>query len=155
MSKEHPDLDGTMESEGGSEKEYDERILDEDFERKGKEGESDGDDESESSESVAESGKGYADKNAGERSVHIVSPEPDAFPERTPVAGNSNDPVAGNSKDAAPGGGKDDGGFEPVAGKSTDGIPDTGSKKKATEKGVSERKGESERKDESENELEI
>jgi hypothetical protein len=29
--KAHPDLDGTMESDGGSEKEYDERILDEDY----------------------------------------------------------------------------------------------------------------------------
>jgi len=36
-----------------------------------------------------------------------------------------------------------------------DGIPDTGSKKIATEKGVPERKGELERKDESEDELEI
>ncbi len=55
MSNEHPDLDGTMESEGGSEKEYDERILDEDFEMKEKDGESDGDDESGSSESAAKS----------------------------------------------------------------------------------------------------
>jgi hypothetical protein len=84
-----------------------------------------------------------------------VSPEPDAAPERTPVAGNSNDPVAGKSKDAAPGGGNDVGGFEPVAGKSTDGIPDTVSKKIATEKGLPDRKGEAERKYESENELEI
>lgn len=53
MNKPHPDLDGTMESEGGSEREYDERILNEDFEMKDREGESDGDDESEISSTPA------------------------------------------------------------------------------------------------------
>jgi hypothetical protein len=147
LSKGHPDLDGTMESEGGSEREYDERILDEDFDMKEKEGDSDGDDESESRGSAGESGKDDGEKNDGERSVHVVSPEPDAGPERNPVAGNS--------MGGAPGDGNEAGGFEPVAGKSTDGIPDTGLKKKTPEKGEPERKGESERKDESENELEI
>jgi hypothetical protein len=147
LSKGHPDLDGTMESEGGSEKEYDERILDEDFDMKEREGDSDGDDESESSESAGESGKSEGDKNDEERSVHVVSPEPEAGPERIPAAGSS--------KDVAPVDGNGVTGFEPVAGKSTDGIPDTGLKKNAPEKGEPGKKGESERKDESENELEI
>jgi len=115
LSKGHPDLDGTMESEG-------ERILDEDFEMKEREGDADGDDESESSES----GKGEGKKNDEERNIHVVSPEQEVGPE--PI------PVAGSSKDVGTADGNGVGGPAPVAGNSTDGIPDTGVRKKAPEK---------------------
>jgi hypothetical protein len=146
MSKSHPDLDGTMESEGGSEREYDERILDEDFEMKEREGDSDGDDESESSESAGESGKGEGRKTE-ERIVHVVSPEPDVGPEQIPAAGSSKDTGRLEVNGV--------GGSEPVAGKSTDGIPDTGVKEKAPEKGEPEKEGQSERTDKSDNEIEV
>jgi hypothetical protein len=48
-NKKHPELDGTMESESGSDKEYDERILDEDYEMKEREVDADGEEESDSS----------------------------------------------------------------------------------------------------------
>ncbi len=147
LNKKHPDLDGTMESESGSDKEYDERILDEDFEMKEREVDADGEEESESSESAGESGRGEKGKNEEERNIHVVSPEPEMGPE--PI------PVAGSSKDGGTAGGDGVGRFEPVAGNSTDGIPDTGVRNKAPEKGETEKKGQSEKNEESENNLEI
>jgi hypothetical protein len=101
---------------------------------KEREGNSDGDDESESSESAGESGKSFKKAEEG-KIVHVVSPEPDNSPELNPVAGTSKD-----TAESVPMGGGE-GGIEPVAGKSTDGLTETGEKKRDSEKGEPDRKG--------------
>jgi hypothetical protein len=140
MSKSHTDLDGNMESEGGSERDYDERILDEDFEMKERGGDSDGDDVSESSETADESRKGEG-KKTEERIVHVVSPEPEVGQVPLPVAGSSRDMRTAE--------------VDGDGGKSTDGIPDTGAKENVPEKGEPEKKGQSERTDKRDNEIEV
>jgi hypothetical protein len=146
-NKKHPELDGTMDSESGSDKEYDERILDEDYEMKEREVDADGEEESDSSGSTGGAGRGEKGKNEEERIVHVVSPEPEMGPDRMPTAGTS--------KEGGTVGGGGAAGLDPGAGPSTNGSPDTVLRKKAQEKGEPEEKGQPERHEESENDLEI
>ncbi len=141
-NKKHPELDGIRIN-----KEYDERILDEDYEMKEREVDADGEEESDSSGSTGAAGRGGRGKNEEERIVHVVSPEPEMDPEPMPMAGTS--------KEGETMGGDGAAGREPVAGQSTNGSPDTGLRKKAQEKGEPEKKGQPDRQEESENDLEI
>jgi len=132
-NKKHPELDGTMDSESGSDKEYDERILDEDYEMKEREVDADGEEESDSSGSTGGAGRGEKGKNEEERIVHVVSPEPEMGPDQMPMAGTS--------KEGGTVGGGGAAGLDPGAGPSTNGSPNTVLRKKESRRRKGSRNG--------------
>jgi hypothetical protein len=96
-------LDGTMDSDGGSGREYDERILDEDYEMKGGDEEVDGiddadDGEDESGSEKSAGSENSADSKQDERIVDEEGKAPAIQPEQARSPEQDSEDVGGNKE---------------------------------------------------------